>query len=97
VAEIMIQDSDARRTYRARLCQPIELDYHDGIGRFGIEAVAEDGRIVLLYLSMIEACGLSAAFRSEIGAASEAIAERSRRGYNCGNAIRPIRYNSVRR
>lgn len=67
LAEIIVQDDGDERPYRARTRQPIEIDYHDGLGRFGIEAVAEDGRRIVLYLSVLEACGISAALRSEIG------------------------------
>lgn len=67
MAEIIIQQPGARRVARGRTRQPIEADYHDGMGRFGIEAVSEDGTFVILYLSIIEAIGLSASLRSEIG------------------------------
>lgn len=97
MAELMVQDSDGRRAYRARVQRTIEVDYHDRLGRFGIEAVDVNGRTVVLYLSMIEACGLSAALRSEIGAASDAIQERAERGGKCGNGRASVRYNTERR
>lgn len=78
MAEIVIQETHGRWPYRARLPSPVEVDYHDGLGRFGIEAVADDGRIVILYLSMIEACGLSAALRSEIAYANDVVTDRYR-------------------
>jgi hypothetical protein len=92
VAEIIVQDRGAK-PYRARTQGTIEVDYHDRLGRLGIEAVAEDGRTVVLYLSLIEACGLSAGLRSEIGAASERIEERR----ISGNVYPVVRYNARRR
>lgn len=67
MAEIVIQKAGARRVAREWTRQPIEVDYHDRLGRFEIEAVAEDGTTVILYLSILEACGLSAGLQSEIG------------------------------
>ena len=93
MADVLIQDAGASRVYRARTTQPIEVDYHDGLGRFGIEAVTDDGRTVVLYLSMIEACGVSAALRTEIASASDAIERRA----DCGNDYRTIGYNGRRR
>ena len=97
MAELVLQWHRFAAGDRRRIGQPIEIDYHDGLGRFGIEAVTEDGQAVVLYLSMIEACGLSAALRAEIGAASDRIATRRNGGSNSGNGMRPIRYNQRRR
>lgn len=71
MAEIVIQCAGATWAYRKPTRQQIEIDYHDRLGRFGIEAVADDGRIVVLYLSLAEARGMSAALRSEITAVTD--------------------------
>lgn len=97
MAEVILQWHRFAVGDKRQITERIEVDYHSGLGRFGIEAVTEDGQIIIVYLSMIEACGLSAALRSEIGAASDAIEGRARRGVKCGNAVPRKRYTTGRR